>query len=149
MTFQAYILVEDPQQICKHLPSATSVGKGYQEDKAVWTIRRSGMATSVRVVREDPENKGGGGIWRDPKDKKPAGRRYREQASGQETAVIKAPGSKNHFMLQEQKDVARELKEKGGGCRAVRRASMCHGTKHVRALKIVKCLCLSLPASEP
>lgn len=52
----------------------------------------------------------------DPKDKKPAGRRYREQVSGHETAVIKAPGSKNHFMVQEQKDVARELKEKGGGC---------------------------------
>lgn len=45
-------------------------------------------------------------------------------------------------MLQEQKDVARELEEKGGGCLAVRGASMCRVAKLVSALKIVKCLCL-------
>lgn len=78
----------------------------------------------------------------DPKDKKVSGRRYREQVSGDEIAVTKAPGSKNHVMLQEQKDVARELEEKGGGCRAVRRAGMCRDAKHVSALKIVECLCL-------
>lgn len=78
----------------------------------------------------------------DPKDKKPAGRRYRERVSGDETAVTKAPSSKNHFMLQAQKDVARELEEKGGGCRAVRGTSMCRDAKLVNALKIVKCLCL-------
>lgn len=76
------------------------------------------------MVREDPENKQVVVFEVNSKDKKPAGRRYRKQVSGHETAVIKAPGSKNHFVLQEQKDVARELQEKGGGCRAVRRASM-------------------------
>lgn len=77
------------------------------------------------------------------KDEEPAGRRYREQSFGQWNSRKKSPEARKTMSCSRTRKVrvAREMGEEGGRNRAVRgKGSMCHDTKPVNALKIIKCL---------